>query len=165
MSRKLGKSFFVTTGLAMLAVSVTSLAVANISTSFDDEKMAAEHAFATEMPEAAGGVALFPGKEGPRCVAETEVLEYLDGDRATIGGEMVTLEAGFDQDFADAWRNVTETQPVPISAVYAHIFPNQSGFNMVDVVEVGADGCAISRTLLTEEEWTAILVKAAGVAV
>ena len=93
------------------------------------------------------------------------MVSYFDRDRTQIGGEVVTLEVGFDQDFADAWRYETEMQPVTISGVFAHIFPSDAGFNMVDVVEIGGDGCAISRTLLTEEEWNSILVRAAGVAV
>ena len=56
-------------------------------------------------------------------------------------------------------------QGIAVSGVFAHIFPSDAGFNMVDVVEIGGDGCAISRTLLTEEEWNSILVRAAGVAV
>ena len=36
---------------------------------------------------------------------------------------------------------------------------------VVEDARFKGDGCAISRTLLTEEEWNSILVRAAGVAV
>ncbi len=167
MSKKFGKSIFASTALAILAVSATSFALANIPSQSDDENVVAEQQAETSVPPAAvEGVALFDDQQaGPRCVAVADVLENLGLDRAKIGGEMVTLETGFDQAFADEWRRQTAINSVPVSAVYAHIFSNQSGFGMVDVVELGADGCAISRTLLTEAEWNELLAKAAGVAV
>ncbi len=166
MTRKLGKSILTSTGLAILAISVATLAVASIPSNLNDKDRAAElHGTEPGIPGAVGGVALFDDGYGPVCYDKDDVLGYFDRDRVQIGGEMVTLETGFDQDFADAWRTETDLQPVKISGVFAHIFANQSGFSMVDVVEIGADGCAISRTLLTEEEWNAILVRAAGVAV
>ncbi len=166
MARKLGKSIIASTGLAVLAVSIASLALASIPSSFNQDDATTElHGTESGLPGAVGGVALFDDGYGPVCYDKDAVLSYFDRDRVQIGGEMVTLEAGFDQDFADAWRSETELQPIKISGVFAHIFSNDSGFEMVDVVEIGADGCAISRTLLTEEEWNAILVRAAGVAV
>ncbi|HET7717751.1 MAG TPA: hypothetical protein VFK86_19160 [Bauldia sp.] len=166
MSRKLGKSIFASTGLAILAVSVAGLALASIPSGNNGDEFATEqHGGESGIPAAVGGVSLFDEGYGPLCYDKDDVLAYFDRDRGQIGGEMVTLETGFDQDFADAWRYETELEPVKISGVFAHIFANESGFNMVDVVEIGADGCAISRTLLTEEEWNAILVRAAGVSV
>ena len=166
MTRKLEKSVLTATGLAILAVSVASLALASIPSNLNDKDAAAElHGAESGILGAVGGVALFDGGYGRVCYDKDDVLGYFDRDRVQIGGEMVTLETGFDQDFADAWRSETELQPVKISGVFAHIFANDSGFSMVDVVEIGADGCAISRTLLTEEEWNAILVHAAGVGV
>ena len=111
------------------------------------------HGTEAGLPVAAGGVALFDEGYGPVCYDKDDVVSYFDRDRTQIGGEVVTLEVGFDQDFADAWRYETKMQPVTISGVFAHVFPSDAGFNMVDVVEIGGDGCAISRTLLTEEEW------------
>jgi len=166
MTRKLGKSILVSTGLAVLAVSVASLALASIPSNLNGDDEAAElHGTESGLPAAVGGVALFDDGYGPVCYDKDAVLGYFDRDRTQIGGEMVALETGFDQDFADAWRFETELEPVAISGVFAHIFSNASGFQMVDVVEIGADGCAISRTLLTGEEWNSILVRAAGVAV
>jgi hypothetical protein len=167
MSKRFGKSIFASTALAVIAVSVTSFALANIPTGSEDENLAVEEQAETSVPAAAvQGAPLFADEQaGPRCVAEADVLTNLDLDRAKIGGEMVTLETGFDQAFADEWRRETDLGSVRISAVYAHIFSNQSGFGMVDVVELGSDGCAISRTLLTEQEWNELLAKAAGVAV
>jgi len=166
MFSKPGKSILVSSGLAILAVSVASLALASIPSNLNGKDGEAElHGTESGLPSAVGGVALFDDGYGPVCYDKNDVLSYFDSDRVQIGGEMVTLEAGFDQDFADTWRSETELQPVTVSGVFAHIFANDSGFEMVDVVEIGADGCAISRTLLTEEEWNAILVRAAGVAV
>ena len=166
MTRKLGKSILASAGLAILVGSVTTLALASIPLNLNDADATAElHGTEAGMPGAVGGVSLFDEGYGPVCYDKDDVLSYFDRDRVQIGGEMVTLEVGFDQDFADAWRYETKMQPVTISGVFAHVFPSDAGFNMVDVVEIGSDGCAISRTLLTEEEWDSILVRAAGVAV
>jgi hypothetical protein len=166
MTRKIGKSILASTGLAVLVVSAATLALASIPSNLNDtDAAAALHGSENGLPNAAGGVALFDEGYGPVCYDKDDVLSYFDRDRSQIGGEMVALEAGFDQDFANAWRYATEMEPVAISGVLAHIFASDAGFNMVDVVEIGADGCAISRTLLTEEEWNSILVRAAGVAV
>ncbi|MCB1500353.1 MAG: hypothetical protein KDK07_11295 [Bauldia sp.] len=166
MIRKFGTSLIASTALAVVAVSGASLALASIPSITDDAAATAElHEADSGLPNAVGGVSLFDEGYGPVCYKETDVLSYFDRDRAEIGGEMVTLEAGFDQDFADAWRSETAMDAVKISGVFAHIFPTESGLEMVDVVEIGADGCAISRTLLTEPEWNAILTRAAGVAV
>jgi hypothetical protein len=166
MTRKFGKSIMVSSGLAVLAASVATLALASIPSNLNYAGERAElHGTEEGLPGAASGMSLFDEGYGPVCYDKDDVLSYFDRDQAQIGGEMVTLEVGFDQDFADAWRYETEMEPVKISGVFAHIFPSDAGFNMVDVVEIGGDGCAISRTLLTEEEWNSILVRAAGVAV
>ena len=166
MTRKLSKSIFASAGLAILVGSVATLALASIPSNLNDVDATAElHGTEQGMPVAVGGVSLFDEGYGPVCYDKDDVLAYFDRDRIQIGGETVMLEVGFDQDFADAWRTETEMTPVSISGVFAHIFPSDAGFNMVDVVEIGSEGCAISRTLLTEEEWDSILVRAAGVAV
>lgn len=166
MTRKIGKSIIASTGLAVLAVSAATLALASIPSNLNDaDTTAVLHGTEQGLPSAVGGVPLFDEGYGPLCYNKDAVLGYFDRDRATIGGETVMLEVGFDQDFADAWRYETEMDPVTVSGVFAHIFPSDAGFNMVDVVEIGGDGCAISRTLLTEPEWNSILVRAAGVAV
>jgi hypothetical protein len=169
MRRKLGKALFASTGFAALVVSAASLALANLPERIETEDLVAATAAETAvLPQAAGGVALFvnaDGSEAAGCIASDDVLAGLDRDRVRIGGETVMLETGFDQAFADEWRRETSVDPVRVSAVYGHIFANDGGFGMVDVVELGADGCAISRTILTEDEWNAILVRAAGVEV
>lgn len=166
MAKKFRKSIIVSTALAVVAVSGASLAVASIPSTFNRGEATAElHGSEAGLPKAVTGVSLFDEGYGPVCYKQNDVLSYLGRDRTEIGGEMVTLEAGFDQDFADAWRSETKMEPVKVSGVFAHIFPTESGLGMVDVVEIGADGCAISRTLLTEQEWNAILTRAAGVAV
>jgi hypothetical protein len=166
MTRTIGKTIMAATGVAVLAVSAATLAIAGIPSSLNDAEATAElHGTESGMPAAVSGMSLFDDGYGPVCYDKDDVLGYFDQDRTLIGGEMVTLEAGFDQDFANAWRVETKMESIPVSGVFAHIFPSDSGSNMVDVVEIGSDGCAISRTLLTEEEWNSILVRAAGVSV
>jgi len=166
MFGKLGKSMVASAGLALIAVSATTLALASIPSNLDDPAAdATMHGTESGLPGVVSGTGLFDTQPGPRCYDKDAVLAYFDGDRAQIGGELVTLEAGFDQDFADIWRSETSLAPVAISGVFAHVFPTAGGGNMVDVVELGDGGCAISRTLLTEDEWNQILVRAAGVSV
>lgn len=166
MTRKLGKSLIVSAGLAAIAVSAAGLALASIPSASNDPGLAVDlHGSEAGIPGAVGGVSLFDEGYGPICYDEDDVLAYFDRDRTQIGGEMVMLETGFDQDFSDVWRSETRSAPVKVSGVLAHIFPSDSGLKIVDVVELGAEGCAVSRTLLTEEEWESILVRAAGVAV
>ena len=165
MIGKLGKSIAVSAGLAFVAVSATTLALASIPSALNDPAAdATTHGSEMGIPGAVTGTGLFGDRVGPACYDTGAILTYFGGDRARIGGEVVTLESGFDQDFADVWRGETRMQPVAVSGVFAHVFP-VGGSNMVDVVEIGDEGCAISRTLLTEEEWNQILVRAAGVAV
>jgi len=156
MTSKLGK-ILASTGLAVAAVSAATLALASISPVPGGKDAAPLHS-EDSMPGAVSGAALFDEGYGPVCYDRDDVLGYFDRDRVTIGGEMVMLEAGFDQDFANTWRSETDLDSVKVSGVFAHIFPTDAGLQMVDVVEIGSDGCAISRTLLTEEEWNAILV-------
>ena len=40
-----------------------------------------------------------------------------------------------------------------VTQVYAHIVPAQNGAAVVDVVEIGQNGCALSRTLLSMDDW------------
>jgi hypothetical protein len=165
MSGRFAKSTFATTALAIVAVSATSFALANIPVDVDADMPAELPIESSALPASVTGTGLFGESEAPLCFAEEDVLAWLDRERSQIGGEAVTLERGFDQDFSDVWRNETSLAPVTVSGVYAHIFANASGFEMVDVVELGQDGCAISRTLLSGEEWRALLTRAAGVSV
>ena len=113
MIRKFGTSLIASTALAVVAVSGASLALASIPSITDDAAATAElHEADSGLPNAVGGVSLFDEGYGPVCYKETDVLSYFDRDRAEIGGEMVTLEAGFDQDFADAWRSETAMDAV-----------------------------------------------------
>ena len=166
MIGKLGKSMMVSAGLALGAVSATTLALASIPSTVNDPAAdVMSHGTENGLPGAVSGTDLFSDRAGPVCYDKDAVLSYFDGDRAKVGGELVTLETGFDQDFANVWRSETSLQPASVSGVFAHVFPTDSGVNMVDVVEIGGEGCAISRTLLTEDEWNQILVQAAGYAV
>lgn len=166
MFGKLGKSMVASAGLALIAVSATTFALASIPSDRGDAAAdALMHGNEFGLPGAVSGTGLFDTASGPVCYDKDAVLAYFDGDRSQVGGELVTLEAGFDQDFADVWRSETSLQPVAVSGVFAHVFPTAGGGSMIDVVELGDEGCAISRTLLSEEEWNEILVRAAGVSV
>ena len=166
MIRMRAKSMIATASLAVVAVSAATLALARIPSEIEDPAAQAElHGADSGLPPAVSGMNLFAEGQGPLCYSKDDVIAYFDGDRSQIGGELVRLETGFDQDFANTWRSETSMTPVAVSGVFAHVFPTDSGMQMVDVVEIGSEGCAISRTLLTEGEWKQILVRAAGVAV
>jgi hypothetical protein len=49
-----------------------------------------------------------------------------------------------------------------VSTVLAHVLP-EGDVIFVDVVEIGLDGCALSRTIITGDDWRYLLVQAAGV--
>ena len=72
------------------------------------------------------------------------------------------LAGGLEQAFADTWRRQTNADLVEVSTVLAHVLP-EGDASFVDVVEIGVDGCALSRTVITGDDWRYLLVQAAGV--
>jgi hypothetical protein len=82
------------------------------------------------------------------------------------GGQVVLLEDGLEQSFADQWRREAHIPTVQVSGVVAHVFGDLSGGDWAaDVVEFDKAGCAMSRTLVPGDTWMAILKDAVGVEV
>ncbi|MEQ9691621.1 MAG: hypothetical protein RLO48_18005 [Bauldia litoralis] len=159
MARHLGKAASVAGGIALSAVTA-AVAFANIpaESTFEDN-------FSQTAP--VGGAPLFVAAASgalPVCVTDDEVISRLEAERNELGGETVMLAGGLEQAFADEWRRQTESDPVEVSTVLAHVLP-EGDVSFVDVIEIGIDGCALSRTIITEDDWRYLLVRAAGVGV
>jgi hypothetical protein len=98
-----------------------------------------------------------------RCLAPEKVLQRLEADRDAIGGKVVMLADGLQQSFSDAWRVKAHVVPVRVSSVVAHLFSDASGSEWnADVIEIDANGCAMSRTLVPGEIWNGLLETAIG---
>lgn len=169
MARHLGKAASVAGGIALSAVTA-AVAFANIPANPTvDETLSTTAPVVRETTMAApvGGAPLFVADASgafPVCVTDDEVISRLEAERNELGGETVMLAGGLEQAFADEWRRHTESAPVKVSTVLAHVLP-EGDVSFVDVVEIGTDGCALSRTILTEDDWRYLLVRAAGVGV
>ncbi|SDB31429.1 hypothetical protein [Bauldia litoralis] len=169
MARHLGKAASVAGGIALSAVTA-AVAFANIpaeSTFEDNLSQTAPVGHATTMAAPVGGAPLFVAAASgalPVCVTDDEVISRLEAERNELGGETVMLAGGLEQAFADEWRRQTESAPVEVSTVLAHVLP-EGDVSFVDVIEIGIDGCALSRTIITEDDWRYLLVRAAGVGV
>jgi hypothetical protein len=95
---------------------------------------------------------------GAACLTEIQVSALLRNEKDAYGGEVVTVGGG--QIFADTWRRQAGAAPVAVIMVVAHLMPN-GGDGVADVIEIGAAGCALSRTLMTGGEWD-YLIELAG---
>ena len=96
------------------------------------------------------------------CVPAPQVLAIFAREIEMVGGEILTLPGQVQQDFADQWRQTAGLTTVDVSRVLAHFVPGQDGDAIVDVVEIDAKGCALSRTLLTGMEWVSLVQAARG---
>ncbi|HZP20180.1 MAG TPA: hypothetical protein VFB16_08205 [Bauldia sp.] len=96
------------------------------------------------------------------CVPSESILAGFANEESRFGGKVYRLGNGLQQAFADAWRAQGEIAPVTVSEVLVHLFPGQDGDWTADVVEIGADGCAATRTMIPGDTWTTILRAAAG---
>lgn len=169
MAKRYGTAITITAGLAITALSA-AVAFANIPADIVDDGPTVDIApFAEDIafPAPVGGMELyFADASGAiaGCVSDAEVIRHLEDDRLQFGGETVMLADGLDQAFADAWRRQINMEQVAISDVVAHVF-GEGDDVAVDVVELDANGCALSRTLLSGEDWTYLLRQAAGVEV
>ncbi len=165
MAKHLAKAITVTAGIGILAVSA-AVALASIPDHITLDGATADtvpHAEAAMLPAPVSGVPLFVADASgnvPACVSDTEVIRQLNADRDQFGGETVKLEKGLDQDFADEWRSDTGSKPVTVSAIFAHVFGADD--TMVDVVEIDGHGCALSRTLLTGDDFELLLARVSG---
>lgn len=99
------------------------------------------------------------------CMPAEQILGVFALDVEAVGGEVLVLSGGLEQDFADQWREAVGMTPVDVSRVYAHVVPAEDGDAIVDVVEVDGEGCALSRTLLSHNDWLELLGAVSGVEV
>jgi hypothetical protein len=99
------------------------------------------------------------------CMPVAQILGVFALDVEAVGGEILALSGGLEQAFADQWRLAVGISPIDVSQVYAHVVPAEDGDAIVDVVEVDAQGCALSRTLLSHNDWLELLGAVSGVEV
>ena len=167
MARHFGKAITVAAALAFTA-GTAAVALARIPTGPAlDEAMLDDGADFEEMAMAApvdAGPLFVADASGavPACMTDEDVIQQLQADRDQLGGETVMLAGGLEQAFADTWRRQTNADLVEVSTVLAHVLP-EGDASFVDVVEIGVDGCALSRTVITGDDWRYLLVQAAGV--
>jgi hypothetical protein len=170
MTRHLRNALIVSVGVGALAVAAATVALASFAADPALEDLSGPVPAEADQGMAApvAGAALFAAspKTAGACVTADTVVTRLQADRSAIGGETVMLADGLEQAFADAWRRALDLRPVAVSTVIAHVFRTEdvSGA-MVDVVEVDTAGCAMTRTILSAEEWATLLGMAAGVGV
>jgi hypothetical protein len=98
-----------------------------------------------------------PDSSAEVCMPVGQILDIFALDVEAVGGEILSLSGGLEQEFADQWRRAVGMSPVDVSQVYAHVVPGLDGDAIVDVVEVDAEGCALSRTLLSHADWLDLL--------
>lgn len=90
---------------------------------------------------------------GKTCLTADRVFDTLVLDVQNVGGEIALMTDGAQQDFSDAWRGLVGERRVEVALVLAHLIPDPGGDPIVDVVEIGAHGCAVSQTLLAADDW------------
>jgi hypothetical protein len=90
------------------------------------------------------------------CIPADQILGVFALDVTHVGGEILALDDGLQQAFADSWRKSVGLPGVKVTQVFAHIVPGE-GATVVDVVEIDQNGCALSRTLLSMDDWLEIL--------
>lgn len=170
MTRHIRNVLIASVGISVLAISAATVALANFTADPAVEDLSGpalvDEAEASLPPPPVAGAPLFvaaAGGDTPACVTGDDVVGRLKADQARLGGETVMLADGLEQAFADAWRRQVNLGPVQVSSVLAHVFRGDDGAGAtVDVVEIDAAGCAMSRTLLSGEDWTTLLRSAVG---
>ena len=99
------------------------------------------------------------------CISADAVLIVLALDVEQVGGRIFMMSDGVQQDFSDYWRRLVGSAPAEVSVVLAHLVPGRGGEPIVDVVEIGNDGCALSRTLLSATDWLDLIEQSEGIEV
>jgi len=99
------------------------------------------------------------------CLTADDVFGRLVLNVENVGGEIVLMTDGAQQDFSDTWRGLVGGRRVEVALVLAHLIPDPGGDPIVDVVEIGAHGCAVSRTLLTASAWLELIELAQSIEV
>ena len=105
------------------------------------------------------------GGTAKACLTADDVFGGLVLDVENVGGEIVLMTEGAQQEFSDAWRGVVGETRVEIALVLAHVIPDPGGNPIVDVVEIGPHGCAVSRTLLAAADWAHLVELAQSIEV
>lgn len=171
MTTILRKAVLSAAGIGAIAVAVATFAYANIgdadiSGPFKAPSVALGESEGVLMPAPVTGVELFTADAGtmtPACLPASAVADRFSAEKARIGGETVMLGDGLEQSFADTWRREVAEERVKVSTVIAHVFADSDGPGaLADVVEFDANGCAMSRTILSGSEFDSLLVRAAG---
>jgi len=109
-----------------------------------------------------------PEASNPSCPTRTEVLHhYIASGSALKSGRVQLLAGDLPQAFADVWRRHLHLPKVPVSSVVGQPLNLASlgGGDAVDVTEFGADGCAITRTIMPLAIWMDLIRTASGVSV
>jgi hypothetical protein len=104
----------------------------------------------------------------PACPGKEEViLHYLRSTSGLKSGNVKLLVGDLPQLFSDTWRRRLRMPVIAVSAVVAQPLDLSplGGGTALDVTEFGADGCAVSRTVMPAAIWNDLLRAAAGVAV
>ena len=169
MSRRFRNIFLATAGSAVLAISAATFASANIpAIDFKGDAAGAplaDESDAAAIPAPVSAAPLFVSADNTGvCMLSDDVIAALDRDQAKIGGEVFRLADNLTQEFADSWRQQAGQAPVKVSGVIAHIF-GHDGETAADVVEFDAKGCAMSRTILSGDDFATLINMGNGLAV
>ena len=106
--------------------------------------------------------------QNPVCPTRDEVIRhYILADSDLKSGNVKLLAGSLPQAFANAWRQQLHMKPTPVSAVVAQPLDlaKLGGGQVLDVTEFGANGCALSRTIMPSAIFVEILRAAVGVEV
>ena len=165
MKKLLPTTLVITSCALGLGLAAGSLAIANYTPNEEIDAALIEEAnsaiyYGPEMADVPAPVVgddlFFAQNSGSACMTRDAVVNVFLADQAEFGGQTVEIVAGRDQSFADAWRESVGIDKVEISGVVGHVFLD-SGEWRVDVVELGKNGCAMSRTLLSNSTWTDLI--------
>jgi hypothetical protein len=159
----------------LFTLAVTTLASLGV-VSLSDAKRAeipfngAAHATEPMIAPVSGGELFQPVRQSGRnvdrqCLSQDDVFTVFAGDIQQVGGEIVVMTDGVQQNFSDYWRRTAGVDQVDVSVVVAHLVPDVEAEPIVDLVEFDQAGCAISRTLMSHGDWLELLQRSHGVEV
>jgi hypothetical protein len=98
-----------------------------------------------------------PQRSANACLTPNHVMENFILDIENVGGEIIIMTDGIQQEFSDSWRDLLAADRVEVALVLAHLIPDDGRDPIVDVVEIGSNGCALTWTLLTATEWSGLV--------
>jgi hypothetical protein len=115
-------------------------------------------------PHPIGGLSPVGGAGTP-CVTPGSYMDAFKENKPPAGGKTIALTGGIEQAFSNAWRRHEGLEPISVALVVGYAYANPRDDNiMVDTIEFGTDGCAVSRTLLSGDAWLALIRAASGIA-